>query len=159
MLVVKTCRNICSIRAQNLCIVNNRRWEPEANKKQGKGKECHDLTPTGATAPVLWSGWELLQSGAAPSTETMNKGKIKSTLNCFPELECTTLFFCLFLECVCSILKCQLSLTSYKSLERCKVLGPGNGSNVVIAVCFSREADVELVSRGALPNVKETGKF
>lgn len=85
----------------------------------------------------LQSGWELLQSGTAASTETLKKGKISSILNCFPELECAALFYFFFLECICSILKCQLSLTRYKSLERGKVLGPGNGSDVVIAVCWT----------------------
>lgn len=112
---------------------------------------------------MLWSGWELLQSGAAPSTETVNKVIIKVKLRlhliAFQNWNVQHLFFFFFLECICSVLKCQLSLTRYKSLERGKVWGPGNGSNVVIAVCYSREADIELVSQRSLPNVKETGKF
>lgn len=69
------------------------------------------------------------------------------------------LFFPFWQTCYFYVWKCQLSLTRYKSLERGKVLGPGNGSNVVIAVCYSRQADIELVSQRSLPNVKETGKF
>lgn len=86
---------------------------------------------------MSWYKLELL-----PATDKVNKCKIKSIAKCFPDLgiflkEYVTEFI---LDCSHYILKCQFSLTWYKSLEKRKVLGPGNGSSMDIAVCFGWQA-------------------